>query len=93
MSEEIIQYVEDFCDRMETLPDFSLFGKRLSRPASTAALRAFYYVEKNNPEKLLIYETIRFVLTNERCRWDNLTLEEKIALLGRLDAFKVLVFY
>ena len=98
MSTELVQYVEDFCDLMETLPTFTLFGKQLSKPASTAAARAFYYVEKKTDgilmnEKFLIYETMRYVMSNEQCKWGTLKVEEKIALLNRLDAFKVLVFY
>ena len=93
MSAEVIQYVEDLCDRMETLPEFTLFGKQLSRPASTAALRAFYYVEKHNNEKQLAYESLNYIMTDERCDWANLTTGEQIALLGLLGIFKVLVFY
>ena len=98
MTEQLVQYVENFCDRMEDVPIMTIFGKQLSRPASIAAIRAFYYVEKSNSgpfatEKLLIYECFRFVLTDERCHWNNLTDEEKIALMGRLEVFKVLVFY
>lgn len=98
MTTQLVKYVEDFCDLMETLPTFTLFGKQLSKPASIAAARAFYYVEKQNNgfitgEKLLIYENMRFVMFDERCIWGNLTTDEKIALLNRLEAFKVLVFY
>jgi hypothetical protein len=98
MVEQLVQYVEDFCDRMEDVPIMTIFGKQMSRPASIAAIRAFYYVEKNHTgsfvsEKLLILECFRFVLTDERCRWNNLTDEEKIALMGRLEVHKVLVFY
>ena len=93
MSEEVIQYVEDLCDRMETLPDFTLFGKQLSRPASTAALRVFYYVEKHNNEKQLAYESLRYLMTDEKCSWSTLTANEQIALLALLGIFKVLVFY
>ena len=98
MTEQLIQYVEDFCDRMEDVPIMTIFGKPMSRPASIAALRAFYYVEKNRmssftTEKLLIYECFRFVLTDEGCRWNNLTEDEKIALMTCLEVHKVLVFY
>lgn len=98
MTEQLVQYVEDFCDRMEDVPVMTIFGKQMSRPASIAALRAFYYVEKSHSgpfatEKLLIYECFRFVLTDEGCRWNNLTEEEKIALMTRLEVHKVLVFY
>lgn len=98
MTEQLVQYVEDFCDRMEDVPIMTIFGKEMSRPASVAALRAFYYVERNHPgplvtdNKFLIYESFRFVLTDERCRWNNLTEEEKIALMSRLDVHKILVF-
>jgi hypothetical protein len=98
MTEHLVQYVEDFCDHMEDVPIMSIFGKQMSRPASIAALRAFYYIEKNNSglfanEKLLIYECFRFVLTDEGCHWNNLTEDEKIALMTRLEVHKVLVFY
>jgi hypothetical protein len=98
MTEQLVQYVEDFCDRMEDVPIMTIFGKQMSRPASIAALRAFYYVEKNHTspftnEKLLIYECFRFVLVDQGCNWNNLTEEEKIALMVRLEVHKVLVFF
>lgn len=98
MSEELVQHVEDFCDRMEALPQFAIFGKPISIPASVAALRAFYYVEKKYThallnERLMIYECLYYVLTDQRCGWNNLSDNEKIALLGRIDAIRVLVFY
>lgn len=99
MTEFLVQHVEEFCDIFERdiPPEYSLYGKTISIPASVAALRAFYYVEKNTlqipivSQKLAIYESMRLVLTDSRCRWSNLTLREKQALLTCIEAHKVLV--
>lgn len=99
MSEETIQRVEEFCDLLEqpgNIPIFTILGKTLSIPASVAAVRAFYFVEsKYGPvnEKYIIYECIRYILTDERSRWNTMSDDEKIALLGCIGGFKVLVLY
>lgn len=93
MVDQLVKRVEDFCDVMEKIPHFMLFGERLSKPASIAAMRAFYYVEKNNPDKHLSYECLRFILTDPACQWVNLSLDEQIALIKKLEIHTVLVFY
>jgi len=99
MTEYLVNHVEEFCDLFEQeIPsDYSVYGKIVSIPASIAALRAFYYVEKNTlpspvvNQKLSVYESIRLIFTDAKCRWTNLTIEEKYALLMRIEAHRVLV--
>ena len=98
MVDRLIEDVEEFCDLIELIPIFSMYERQLSHSATTAALRAFYYIEhRNTPivfkDKYIIYETIKFVLKDKRCGWVTMCEDEKIALLTRLDAFKVFVFY
>ena len=101
MTEYLVQYVEDFCDVFERdIPnDYSIYGKTVSVPASVAALRAFYYVEKHTlpsmvvNQKLSIYESMRLIFTDARCRWSNLTQQEKHALLTCIEAHRVLVVF
>jgi len=89
--ESKMEWVERLCDEVEGL-DPKLFDtkwRKVSIPASVAAIRVCYYV---GGDSKLIYEKLYYMLVNERTRWDALTQPEQMALLTRLGIPSVMVF-
>jgi len=89
--ESKVEWVERLCDEVEGL-DPKLFDtewRKVSIPASVAAIRVCYYV---GGDSKLIYEKLYYILVNERARWDALTQPEQTALLTRLGIPSVMVF-
>jgi len=99
MVEEVVKHTELMCDLIEKeIPDYAIFGKRLSKPASAAAARAFFYVEEKLggvllSEKKFVYEMIFHILHTQKAVWDALVESERIALLSKIGASAVLVFH
>lgn len=97
--EELVKRTEEFCDLIEgEIPDYTIFGKRLSKPASAAAARAFFYVEEKLggvllSEKKFVYDMLFHVIHTQNEVWKNLSDSEKIALLAKIGASAVLVFH
>lgn len=98
MTEEKVQKVENLCDlleeHLESLKEYSYYGKRLSLPASIAALRVHYYIgSQDDPEYNEIYNKFEYLFTKELEIWGNLSHLEKISLLDKIRAPRVLVYY
>jgi hypothetical protein len=98
MTEEKVQKVENICDLMEKylepLKDYYYYTKKLSLPASIAAVRLYYYIgSQDDPENNEIYNKIEYVFSNEIAIWEKLSHPEKIALLDKIRAPRVFVYY
>ena len=89
--ESKVEWVERLCDEVEGLDPrlFDAEWRKVSIPASVAAIRVCYYV---GGDSKLIYEKLYYMLVNERTKWDALTLPEQTALLARLGIPSVMVF-
>lgn len=92
--ESKVEWVERLCDEVEEL-DPNLFHtdwRKVSIPASVAAIRVCYYVGHESKTSEVTYEKLYYMLVNERSKWDNLTKPEQSALLVRLGIPSVMVF-
>ena len=92
--EDTVSYVEELCDLVEDL-DPNLFHRewrKVSIPASVAAIRVLYYVERIENTADLTYKRLHYLLTNESQKWNNFTFEEKQALLERIGIPSVMVY-
>lgn len=92
--EDTVSYVEELCDLVEDL-DPNLFHRewrKVSIPASVAAIRALYYVEPIEETTDTIYTRLHYLLTSEIEKWNKFTFEEKQALLERLGVPSVMVY-
>ena len=92
--EKIVNETESFCNVFESLSPsitdriiierFVLEPVRLSVPATSANIRMFYYVtQKHYPKDSMLrgFEQLRFLLTDPRSGWSDLTDDEKVSLL------------
>lgn len=89
--ESNVEWTERLCDEVEDL-DPNLFQsdwRKVSIPASVAAIRVCYYV---GGESKQIYERLYYVLVTDRSRWDSLSQPEQSALLERLGVPSVMVY-
>jgi hypothetical protein len=89
--ESTVEWTERLCDEVEAL-DPRLFHsdwRKVSIPASVAAIRVCYYV---GGDSKLIYEKLYYVLVTNRSRWDSLSQPEQSALLERLGVPSVMVY-
>jgi len=92
--DQLVSYVEELCDLVEDL-DPNLFHsdwRKVSIPASVAAIRVLYYVERIENSSDLTYRRLYYLLTKESEKWNNCTLQEKQALLDRLGIPSVMVY-
>ena len=90
--ESIVEWTERLCDEVEAL-DPQLFHsdwRKVSIPASVAAIRVCYYVGGDSSKQ--IYEKLYYMLITDRSRWVNLTQPEQSALLERLCVPSVMVY-
>lgn len=92
--EKIVEETESLCDAFENIPSsvtdriiierFTMESSRLSIQATSANIRMFYYVTHNHyPKDTTIrgFEQLKFLLTDPRSGWCNLTDDEKFLLL------------
>ena len=88
-TDELVQYVESFCDVIENKFDYVFLTTcgysdlHVSLPATLAALRVYFYIENKdriNTNYKQLYDVLYFILTDERVQWDSLTPKEKVAL-------------
>ena len=89
--ESKVEWTERLCDEVEAL-DPQLFHsdwRKVSIPASVAAIRVCYYV---GGDSKLTYEKLYYMLVTDRTRWDSLSQPEQSALLVRLGIPSVMVF-
>lgn len=98
MTEEKVQKVENICDLiekyLEPLKDYSYYTNKLSLSASIAAVRVYYYIgSQDDPEYNEIYDKFEYIFTHELEIWEKLSHPEKIALLDKIRAPRVLVYY
>lgn len=89
-----VEWVERLCDEVEDL-DPKLFHtewRKVSIPASIAAIRVSYYVGHESKTSALTYEKLYYMLVDDRSRWDSLSQPEQSALLERLGVPSVMVY-
>ena len=92
--EKIVYETESLCDAFEKLSSsvtdriiidrFTMGPATLSIPATSANIRMFYYVTRHHYPKDATFrgfEQLRFLLTDPRSGWSDLTDEEKFLLL------------
>lgn len=92
--ESKVEWVERLCDEVEGL-DPSFFDtewRKVSIPASVAAIRVCYYVGESSYSINLTYEKLYYMLVKDRDRWDALNTDEQKALLNRMGVHSVMVF-
>ena len=90
--ESVIEWTERLCDEVEGL-DPQLFHsdwRKVSIPASVAAIRVCYYVGGDSSK--VIYEKLYYMLVTDRSRWDRLSQPEQSALLERMGVPSVMVY-
>ena len=92
--ESKIEWVERLCGEVEGF-DPSFFDtewRKVSIPASVAAIRVCYYVGEDSHAVNLSYEKLYYMLVKDRERWDALNKGEQKALLQRMGINSVMVF-
>jgi hypothetical protein len=91
---EIVKWTEELCDLMESLePDlFNNDWRKVSMPASVAAVRVLYYIGGLENTTNTYYRQLHHLLTTDSERWNNLMFQEKKALLARLGIPSVMVY-
>ena len=92
--DKIVEWTEELCDLMEDL-DPELFHtewRKVSIPASVAAIRVMYYVGDMDQSSDIAYKRLHRLLTTERDQWVRMNRAEQKALLGRLGICSVMVF-
>lgn len=97
---EVVEYVEKLCEYIENIDNgiiehLSLLGRRVSVPASVAAARVYFYIENKtmiHERKKLLYDQFYFIMTDEKCKWETLTTDEKVSLIVKLEIFSIFVF-
>ena len=92
--DKIVEWTEELCDLIEDL-DPELFHtewRKVSIPASVAAIRVMYYVGYVDQNADITYKRLHRLLTAERVQWDRMSKAEQGALLGRLGICSVMVY-
>lgn len=94
--EKLVENTEALCEAFENLPRtltdricvVRFFGDHsyLSIPATIANIRLYYYVKQDHyPSESTRrgFETLRFILTDPRSGWNDLSDDDKIYLLRK----------
>lgn len=91
---EIVSWTEELCDAVEGM-DPELFNdnwRKVSMPASIAAIRVLYYIGEIEKSTNKIYRQLHYLLTSDTIMWSSLQFNEKKALLSRLGITSVMVY-
>ena len=97
---QIVNYVEELCDLLENLDigvveNFVIFGKKISVPASVAAARVYFYIENKDMvygHRKMLYDSFHYLVTDPKCKWEQMTPVEKIAILLKTEITTLFVF-
>ena len=90
--EDIVEKCEKLCDAFENI-DEAVLDKmqqstcKVSKAGTLANIRLYYYITKNHTvcdlNMTMAFEQFNFLLTDENSTWNDLTVNDKIALLQK----------
>lgn len=97
---QLVNYVEELCDLLENLDNeivenFVIFGKKISVPATVAAARVYFYIENKDMvygHRKMLYDSFHFLVTDPKCKWQQMTPLEKIAIFLKTEISTLFIF-